>query len=86
MLPNCSFIRLDRNCNLWAPDVNYINGEYVLYYSVSTIGSQSLAIGVATSPSMEQGTWTDLGEVIRSQGGDVFNASAYKIAMRRLAT
>ncbi|KAL1728767.1 glycoside hydrolase family 43 protein [Schizophyllum commune] len=74
VLPNCSSIQLDGNCNLWAPDVNYINGEYVLYYSVSTIGSQNSAIGVATSPSMEQGTWTDLGAVIRSQGGDVYNA------------
>ncbi|TRM62462.1 glycoside hydrolase family 43 protein [Schizophyllum amplum] len=74
VLPNCSNIQLDGNCVLWAPDVNYIDGEYVLYYSVSSVGSQNSAIGVATSPSMEQGTWTDQGEVIRSHPGDVYNA------------
>ncbi|KZV66585.1 glycoside hydrolase family 43 protein [Peniophora sp. CONT] len=73
-IPNCSIINLPGNCNLWAPDVNYIDGEYVLYYSVSAIGSQNSAIGVATSPSMEPGTWTDHGEVISSKTGDVYNA------------
>ncbi|VDB94964.1 unnamed protein product [Peniophora sp. CBMAI 1063] len=73
-LPNCSIIQLDGRCVLWAPDVNYIDGEYVLYYSVSTISSQNSAIGVATSPSMEPGTWTDHGEVISSVKGDVYNA------------
>ena len=60
---------------LWAPDVNYVDGQYVLYYSVSSVGSQNSAIGVATSPLMDAGTWTDLGEVIRSNPGDPFNAS-----------
>ncbi|KZV63717.1 glycoside hydrolase family 43 protein [Peniophora sp. CONT] len=74
VLPNCSKIQLDGNCVLWAPDVNYIDGEYVLYYSVSSIGSQNSAIGVATSSSMDPGTWTDHGEVISSKAGDVYNA------------
>lgn len=74
VLPNCSLIQLDGNCDLWAPDINYIDGQYVLYYSVSAIGSQNSAIGVVTSPSMEEGTWTDQGEVIRSNAGDVYNA------------
>ena len=51
------------------------DGEYVLYYSVSTIGSQNSAIGVSTSASMDPGTWTDHGEVISSVAGDVYNAS-----------
>ncbi|KZV98347.1 glycoside hydrolase family 43 protein [Exidia glandulosa HHB12029] len=74
VLPNCSSIQLDGRCVLWAPDVNFINGSYALYYSVSTIGSQNSAIGVATSPSMEPGTWTDQGKVIGSAPGDVYNA------------
>ncbi|KAJ7624717.1 glycoside hydrolase family 43 protein [Roridomyces roridus] len=74
VLPNCSNIQLAGNCVLWAPDINYINGLYTLYYSVSTLSSQSSAIGVATSPSMLPGTWTDLGQVIRSNPGDLFNA------------
>ncbi|KAE9390651.1 glycoside hydrolase family 43 protein [Gymnopus androsaceus JB14] len=73
-LPDCSIIDLPGNCDLWAPDVNFIDGLYTMYYAVSTIGSQNSAIGVATSPSMEPGTWTDLGEVISSVTGDVYNA------------
>ena len=34
-----------------------------MYYAVSTSGSQNSAIGVATSPSMDSGTWTDLGSL-----------------------
>lgn len=76
VLPSCSEIELDGRCDPWAPDVNFINGLYTVYYAVSTGGSQTSAIGVATSPSMEPGTWTDLGEVISSTPADVFNASA----------
>ncbi|WP_353952334.1 family 43 glycosylhydrolase [Knoellia sp. S7-12] len=45
---------------LWAPDIRYINGQYVIYYTVTDTtlnpGDDS-AIGVATSPSPE-GPWT----------------------------
>jgi arabinan endo-1,5-alpha-L-arabinosidase len=35
---------------LWAPDINYINGKYVLYYSMSVWGGEwTCGIGVATS-------------------------------------
>ncbi|KAJ3746532.1 glycoside hydrolase family 43 protein [Lentinula detonsa] len=74
VLPSCSIIDLPGNCNLWAPDINFIDGLYTLYYAISSLGSQNSAIGVATSPSMMPGTWTDLGEVISSVTGDVFNA------------
>jgi arabinan endo-1,5-alpha-L-arabinosidase len=75
VLPNCSKIKLAGNCDLWAPDVSYADGRYVLYNSVSSIGSHNSAIGVATSPSMEPGSWTDLGEVIGSAPGAVYNAN-----------
>ncbi|KAM5544237.1 hypothetical protein V8D89_001897 [Ganoderma adspersum] len=74
VLPNCSVIDLPGNCALWAPDINFVNGQYVLYYSVSTVGSQDSATGVATSLSMEPGTWTDHGAVITSTSGAVYNA------------
>ncbi|KAG7085955.1 hypothetical protein E1B28_003483 [Marasmius oreades] len=74
VMPNCSIINHPGNCELWAPSISFTLGKYVLYYAVSTIGSQDSAIGVATSPSMEPGTWTDLGAVVTSKPGDVFNA------------
>ncbi|KAJ3918403.1 glycoside hydrolase family 43 protein [Lentinula edodes] len=73
-LSSCSIIDSSGSCNIWAPDINFIDGLYTLYYAVSALGSQNSAIGVATSPSMMPGTWTDLGEVISSVTGDVFNA------------
>lgn len=58
----------------WAPDVTVVNGTYTVYYSVSSLGSSDSAIGVAQSPTMEDGTWNDLGEVLRSTSGGNFNA------------
>ncbi len=63
---------------IWAPDVSFANGQYRLYYAVSTFGSNHSAIGLATSPSLDPaapGTkWTDQGAVIVSHGKDDFNA------------
>ncbi len=62
------------NNHLWAPDVVRVGGTYYLYYSVSTFGSNVSAIGLATSRTLEPGSWTDEGVVIRSQRSDNFNA------------
>lgn len=53
----------------WAPDVIHMNGYYYLYYSVSTFGASSSAIGVARSPSLRNPRWQDLGKVVESFGG-----------------
>lgn len=50
---------------LWAPDIAYIEGQYVLYYSLA---AEKYGIGVATSHSPE-GPFTDRGKLI--QNGDV---------------
>ena len=63
----------------WAPDVNFVNGNYVLYYSLSSSGNQTSTTGVATSPSMESGSWQDHGEVIMSHDGQQYNASTCTI-------
>jgi arabinan endo-1,5-alpha-L-arabinosidase len=55
--------------DFWAPDVIHMNGYYYLYYSVSTFGTSSSAIGVARSPSLKSPQWTDLGIVVESYGG-----------------
>jgi arabinan endo-1,5-alpha-L-arabinosidase len=60
--------------NLWAPDISYHNGQYYLYYSASTFGSNRSAIFLATSPSGNSGTWTHRGLVIESRTSDNFNA------------
>ncbi|KAJ5115692.1 hypothetical protein N7456_000040 [Penicillium angulare] len=75
VLPDGSSIDLAGNTDLWAPDVHYIDDLYYVYYAVSTFGSQSSAIGLATSATMELGTWTDHGSVgIASSSSKIYNA------------
>lgn len=46
-----------------------------MYYAVSTFGSQNSAIGVATSSTMEVGSWTDHGATgVASSAGKLYNA------------
>lgn len=56
----------NRSGDMWAPDISYRNGTYWLYYSVSSFGSQTSAIGVATRTSLAGGSWQDQGMVITS--------------------
>ncbi len=63
---------------IWAPDISYVNGQYRLYYSVSTFGTNRSAIGLATSPTLDPKAkgygWTDHGLVVQSTPEDDFNA------------
>jgi len=70
-----SSIDLSGNTDLWAPDVQLVGSTYYMYYAVSTFGSQTSAIGVATSTTMEVGSWTDHGATgIASLAGKDYNA------------
>ncbi|MEV4412832.1 family 43 glycosylhydrolase [Catellatospora sp. NPDC049609] len=60
--------------NLWAPDISYRNGQYWLYYSASSFGSQRSAIFLATSPTGASGSWTHRGLVIESSTAVNYNA------------
>jgi arabinan endo-1,5-alpha-L-arabinosidase len=59
---------------LWAPDINYINGKYVLYYSMSVWGGGSTCgIGRAVADSPE-GPFEDMGALFRSNTIGVHNS------------
>ncbi len=59
---------------LWAPDINFINGKYVLYYSMSVWGGEwTCGIGVATS-DLPEGPFTDHGKLFRSNEIGVQNS------------
>jgi len=60
--------------DLWAPDVSFFEGQYHLYYSASTFGSNTSCIGHATRPSLSSGSWSDQGPVVCSQSSDDYNA------------
>ncbi len=76
VLPNGSSIDNPGRKDPWAPDVHLVGDQYLLYYAVSTFGSQVSAIGLATSSTMEPGTWIDKGGVgVASKKGQAYNAS-----------
>lgn len=63
----------------WAPDIIYHNGMYHLFYSCSSFGKNSSAIGHATNTVLDPGDprfkWEDHGMVVRSvPGRDMWNA------------
>jgi arabinan endo-1,5-alpha-L-arabinosidase len=61
----------------WAPDVIHFGERYLLYYSVSTWGKNTSAIGLATNPTLNPAAtnfaWSDAGPVISSSTEDNFN-------------
>lgn len=62
----------------WAPDIAYVNGRYLLYYSVSTFGSRVSSIGLATNTTLDPADpdyrWVDHGPVIASTNSVNWNA------------
>ena len=62
------------NGGLWAPDINYINDQYVLYYSMSVWGGgNTCGLGVATAARPE-GLFKDKGKLFRSNEIGVHNS------------
>lgn len=55
---------------VWAPDISCHDGLYHLYYSISTLGSQRSAIGLAVNRTLDPDSplyaWEDRGPVIES--------------------
>src|SRR5512141_598236 len=68
----------NRRMQYWAPDIIKLGDRYLLYYSVSTFGKMTSAIGLATNPTLDPDDpahrWTDQGFVVRTQEGDGYNA------------
>ncbi|MCA1744114.1 MAG: arabinan endo-1,5-alpha-L-arabinosidase [Bacteroidales bacterium] len=56
--------------HIWAPDIALYNGQYHLYYSISSFGKNTSAIGVATNKTLDPDSpdfeWVDHGKVIQS--------------------
>lgn len=71
----------NRNLSCWAPDIMKVGDRYLLYYSVSSMGKMTSAIGLATNPTLDPNDpaykWTDQGVVVQTQegqAGDAYNA------------
>lgn len=76
--------KIPESKDFWAPEVVFRNGQWRVYYSVSTFGKNLSAIGLVTCDSITwalnedaQGmgkVWQDKGPVIFSSAKDDFNA------------
>ena len=64
--------------DVWAPDIIRMNGQFYLYYAVSSWGSFQSAIGLATNPVLDPKDpaykWTSRGIVVSSNGNEDLNA------------
>ncbi|KFY85163.1 hypothetical protein V500_08660 [Pseudogymnoascus sp. VKM F-4518 (FW-2643)] len=68
-------VKLPQGNDIWAPDVSLVGNTYHMYYAVSSFGSQNSAIGLATSTTLEPGSWTDHGSIgLSSTPGSPYNA------------
>jgi arabinan endo-1,5-alpha-L-arabinosidase len=63
--------------NIWAPDISFRNGQFWLYYAVSSFGKNTSAIGLATNatlnPAASNYQWVDKGAVVKSVSSDNYN-------------
>src|ERR1051326_2180024 len=68
----------NRNLLYWAPDIIKLGDRYLLYYSVSSFGKMTSAIGLAINSTLDPDDpsyhWIDQGFVVRTQEGDGYNA------------
>ena len=75
----------NRALSFWAPDVTYLNGRYLLYYSASSFGKNTSGIGLVTSPTLDPSDpaygWKDQGMIIASTATDDFNAMTRRYSM-----
>jgi arabinan endo-1,5-alpha-L-arabinosidase len=59
--------------HIWAPDISFYNGEYYLYYSISSFGKNTSCIGLAINKTLDASDpefeWRDQGKVIQSIPG-----------------
>jgi arabinan endo-1,5-alpha-L-arabinosidase len=68
----------NRNASFWAPDIIHLKDRYWVYYSVSTFGKNTSAIGVVSNPTLDPSDphyqWTDHGPVVQSHQPSDYNA------------
>jgi arabinan endo-1,5-alpha-L-arabinosidase len=73
-----SFVPKNDGQSVWAPDIIKLNGQYYLYYAISSWGQFVSAVGLMTSPTLNTNDpnfkWTDRGMVVHSVEGENLNA------------
>ena len=69
-VPAWAKAEIPKTKHVWAPDIACYRGQYLLFYAVSTMGSQRSCIGLAINKTLDrtspQYRWVDQGKVIES--------------------
>lgn len=60
--------------DVWAPEVRQFGERVWMYYAISTFGSTTSAIGLASASSLAADDWQDEGLVIRTRSDSDYNA------------
>jgi arabinan endo-1,5-alpha-L-arabinosidase len=73
-----SYVPKNDGRDVWAPDIIKLNGQYYLYYAISSWGQYVSAVGLMTNPTLNTNDpayqWTDRGMVVHSVEGENLNA------------
>lgn len=80
-----------RGTGFWAPDIIFHNGMWYMYYSASSFGKNSSAIGLVTNKTLNPASpdfkWEDKGMVVQSIAGrDQWNAIDPNVAFDESGT
>lgn len=69
-----TYVPNQKTNDVWAPDIHNYNGKVWLYYSISSFGKNTSAIGLASATSVGAGKWADNGLVLRTTSANDYNA------------
>jgi len=76
-LPDWATKAVPETRGIWAPDISFVNGRYLLYYVCSAFGKNTSVIGLATNTTLDPKStdyrWQDQGLVFQSAPGDNYN-------------
>jgi arabinan endo-1,5-alpha-L-arabinosidase len=76
-IPPWAYAKIPDTIGMWAPDLSFVNGQYYLYYAVSSFGTNRSCIGFATNATLDPKSpkykWRDHGLVFESFKTDDYN-------------
>lgn len=79
VLDGDSVVRKQNRSRPWAPTVTQWKGRFYCFYSISKNGRRNSAIGLASSDSIEPGSWTDHGALFNTGKGRLSDVYPYSV-------
>lgn len=80
VLDGPSVIEKQNRTRPWAPTTIERDGHFYCFYTISKHGSRNSAIGVASTDSIDDGSWTDHGALINTEEGPQSQIYPYTVS------